>query len=274
MMLSTRIFRFYINSSIHVALAVLALAEITVLEFGLEPSYYFRGFLFFGVITGYNFVKYAEVAGLHHRSLAQSLKTIQVFSFLCFALLVYFSWFIEELVLMGAGILGLFTLLYAVPVWKGKSLRTINGLKIYIVALVWAGTTIFLPVVASEEIIRQDHIISFLQRVLIVLVLTLPFEIRDLRYDVNALGTIPQRIGVRKTKILGIGLLLMSFVLEFSKIEMEWLHLCGLLIMEIFLGTLLWVSKKYQPTYFASFWIEGIPIFWLGVYFLLMHFFT
>jgi len=39
--------------------------------------------LFFGGVSGYNFVKYAEVAGLHHRSLTKSLRKIQIFSFIC-----------------------------------------------------------------------------------------------------------------------------------------------------------------------------------------------
>ena len=36
-----------------------------------------------------------------------------------------------------------------------------------------------------------------------VFVLTLPFEIRDLQYDDSTLETLPQRVGVKKTKIIG-----------------------------------------------------------------------
>ena len=79
-----RLFDFYINSSIHVALAVTSLVMVTLYEFELPLDFALVGFLFFGTITGYNFVKYAGVAGLHHRSLAKSLQAIQVFSFLCF----------------------------------------------------------------------------------------------------------------------------------------------------------------------------------------------
>ena len=58
-----RIFEFYINSSIHVALAVLSLVLITVLEFNLKLPNSYWYFVFFGTITGYNFVKYAPIAG-------------------------------------------------------------------------------------------------------------------------------------------------------------------------------------------------------------------
>ena len=46
----------------------------------------------------------------------------------------------------------------------------------------------------------------------------LPFEIRDMQYDSLKLSTIPQRIGVMKTKIIGVFMLLF-FLLEFFKDE-------------------------------------------------------
>ena len=75
---------FYINASIHVALAVYAFVRIT--EFYLDLSYNesLDFFLFFATITGYNFVKYAGVAKLHHRSLTKNLRVIQLFSLSCF----------------------------------------------------------------------------------------------------------------------------------------------------------------------------------------------
>ena len=78
------IFDFYIKASIHVALAVYAFLRITEIYFDLPYNKNLNYFIFFGTITGYNFVKYAGVAKLHHRSLTNSLKAIQIFSFFCF----------------------------------------------------------------------------------------------------------------------------------------------------------------------------------------------
>ena len=52
-----RLFDFYINSSIHVALAVSSLVYITILEFHLKLDIEIILFVFFATITGYNFVK-------------------------------------------------------------------------------------------------------------------------------------------------------------------------------------------------------------------------
>ena len=77
-------FNFYINASIHVAIAVYTFVRVTEQYFELDYQEYFNYFIFFATITGYNFVKYAGVAKLHHRSLTEDLKIIQIFSFFIF----------------------------------------------------------------------------------------------------------------------------------------------------------------------------------------------
>lgn len=73
-----QVFRFYINSSIHVALAVCAFTASTYEILNL-PFAENLLFFVFGTITGYNFVKYAGIAQLHHRSLTSTLQIIQIF---------------------------------------------------------------------------------------------------------------------------------------------------------------------------------------------------
>ncbi len=45
----------------------------------------------------------------------------------------------------------------------------------------------------------------------------LAFEIRDLKYDIRALGTIPQRLGVKTSKYVGTFLLVLVVLLEVFK---------------------------------------------------------
>ena len=107
---------------------------------------------------------------------------------------------------------------------------------------------------------------------MIVLVLTLPFEIRDLKYDVKSLGTIPQKLGILNTKILGTAILVSTLILEIVKTEREFSYTGSLFFLGVLLVGALWASRKEQSTYFASFWVEGIPLVWLGVYCLLRQF--
>src|SRR5690554_5155102 len=266
MKLSKWILAFYINSSIHVALAVIALTAITVLEYNLTVPKALWAFVFFGGITGYNFVKYAKIAGLHHRHLTKSLKTIQVFSGLCFLLLLYSVFYLPWNVLLIAAAFGLPTFFYAVPLIRHKNLRSFTGIKVFIVAFVWAGITVIVPVVLAVDDVSGDVLLTFFQRIVIVVVLILPFEIRDVPYDSLNLKTLPQQIGVWGTKMLGEGILLICLVFEFFKLSTDGAYLISLLLFSVLLGAMLIISKPYQNRYFASFWIEGLPILWWGIY--------
>ncbi|MCY2688304.1 hypothetical protein [Salinimicrobium sp. TH3] len=259
-----KIFDFYINSSIHVALAVVSLCLVTVLYYEAELNIFLLFFLFFGAVSGYNFVKYAGVAGLHHRSLARELKNIQVFSIFCFTGLVFTVFFIDLKILLWSAIFGALTLLYALPVFsKKRNLRSISGIKVFIIAFVWAGVTVILPVLGVKNAILDDLLLEFLQRFLLVVVWILPFEIRDLKYDLEQLGTIPQRVGVTPTKILGIIVLAVVVMVEFIKgaATLETKLVLG--IIAVVTAIFVWKTKENQSRYFASFWVEGIPVLWL-----------
>lgn len=259
---------FYINSSVHVALSVYSLTWITLLGFDISYDENVLYFVFYATITGYNFVKYFGIAKFHHRSLTNWLKAIQVFSFLCFFLMLYYGFKLNTKTLFCVAGFGIITFLYAIPFLpkhffldKQHNLRTIGGLKIYLIALVWSGVTVFLPLINNDYVFNTDVIITGIQRYIFIIVLMLPFEIRDLRYDSLKLSTVPQKIGVKQTKIIGSLLLVMFFFLELFKDEVTFIII--LLAIAVFTMLLLVFSKIEQGKYYSSFWVEGVPIFWL-----------
>lgn len=260
----------YVSSSIHVAFAVVAFSILTYMEYGVEIDRELLGFIFLGTVTGYNFVKYAGVAGLHHLSLTKNLRLIQIFSLFCFLLLLFYLFKQSIEVMVVAGILGLLTVLYALPIFKGgANLRSVNGLKVFVIATVWAGVTVVMPLVNSQGVLVGDIIISFIQRLLVVVALMLPFEIRDLKFDETSLGTIPQRLGVERAKYLGIGLLIAVCLLELLKSDLLIVNLISLFIFSAITVIFIKVSQVFQKKYFASFWVEALPIIWLGVWLML-----
>jgi hypothetical protein len=266
------LFSFYINASIHVALAVYAFVRITEHYLDLNYQAYFNVLIFFGTITGYNFVKYAGVAKLHHRSLTEDLKIIQVFSFLCFLATCYFGFQVSLRTLMFTIPFVLLTLLYAVPFLSGfhKNLREVSYLKIIVVAIVWAGFTVLIPAVNSGKEIVLNVWLLCLQRFLIVVVLILPFDIRDVKYDAISLQTIPKKIGVQKTKRLGLGMMVFALLLEYG---MNANDISRNVFMIFFFTTLVFLmrSKMNQSKYYSSFWVESLPIIW---WLLLLGFFN
>ncbi len=169
------IFDFYINASIHVAFAVYAFVRITEMYFNLPYDENLDYFIFYGTITGYNFVKYAGVAKLHHISLTDNLKIIQIFSFFCFLAMCYYASLIDFNTLLFTIPFSLLTILYAVPFLSGfaKNLRQISYLKIIVVALVWAGYTVLLPLFNAKQELDVSTLFFSIQRFLFVIVLIL-----------------------------------------------------------------------------------------------------
>jgi len=256
-------FDFYINASIHVALAVYGLLRITEIYFDLSYNQNLNYFIFFGTITGYNFVKYVGVAKLHHQSLTDGLKVIQVFSLFCFLGMCYFAYQISLPTLCVSIPFVLLTVLYAVPFLSGfdKNLREVSYLKIMVVALVWAGFTVLIPVVDSGLEITFRVYMLLLQRFLIVVVLILPFDIRDLNYDAISLQTIPRKIGIEKTKRLGLILMVFCLILEYLAATKNTMQTPFMLFFFLLI-LLLMRAKKDQSQYYSSFWVESLPIVW------------
>ena len=265
-----RIFDFYINSSIHVAIAVCSLTWITLLNYELAFDRNLLIFIFFATITGYNFVKYFGLAKFHHRSLANWLKQIQIFSFFCFLALGYFTFQLELETLLYLNFFGIITFLYAIPFLPKKmlldgsmNLRAISGLKIYIIAFVWAGITVIIPLINEGYSINSDITLTFVQRYIYIIVLTLPFEIRDMQFDNLKLATIPQKIGFDLTKKIGVLLLIAFFFIEFLKDQTSNERVFVLFAVSVLTLLLLVFSKIKQSKYYSSFWVEGLPILWL-----------
>lgn len=267
MQLLRTLFRFYIQSSIHVALAICAMAGVTIITNDLSWDWPVFGFIFSASITGYNFVKYAGHAKLHHRSLTNQLKSIQLFSLLCFLLLTY-TLFLQtfQFIVVTTG-LGIFTMLYAVPFAPHKkNLRRFRSLKIFVISLVWVGATLWLPLIDHRPLLTLDVALHSLSYFVIVIALTLPFEIRDIPFDDAELGTFPQRIGIASTQKTGYGLLLFFIILT---IVIPSSSLSDIIInsqIAIVLGVSIKLSDRHQSHYYASFWVESIPILWFILY--------
>ena len=252
----------YINSSIHVALAVVAFTYISAIELAFELPTYLVYFIFFASITGYNFVKYAGVAKLYHRSLTSNLRLIQIFSLISFFLMLFFIWQLSTLSLMVLLPLVLLNFFYAVPIFFNvKNLRSIPFIKIFVIALVWTGVSVYLPVIETyTELTSTTHWYAG-QRFLMVCCLMIPFEIRDIRFDQKWIKTLPQVLGITKTKILGGLLLLMGSGINFILLEV--IHFKVYLFVALSLLFMIIFSKVHQKQYFASFWVEALPVFYL-----------
>jgi hypothetical protein len=258
-----KILDFYIHGSIHVALAVYALVQMTFHFFHIRYDAPMALFAFFGTIVGYNFVKYDELVRAKKLKLTPERKAIVVLSVLSFVVTGYCFFQLQfQTQWVTVLFLGL-TVLYTLPVIpKMGNARSWTGVKIYIVAFCWAGITLFLPIINAGLPINQDVGLKFCQRFLLVIILILIFEIIDLKHDDWSLQTVPQKLGVYKTKLLNLFLLIPFYCLEFFKSDFQIRQLWINLILIIVLALFTIFSSPKRSEYYTSFWVESVPVFW------------
>lgn len=254
---------FYIKGSIHVGLSCYALVRMTQHMFHISYEDSIAHFAFFGTIVGYNFVKYDALARAKKIQMRNELKAIALFSFCCFILVGYYFFQLQRVTQIVAVVFLSITLLYTLPFFPTKrNARNWAGVKIYIVALCWVGVTLGLPILNAEIPITADFYLKCLQRFILIFVLVLVFEIIDLANDDPHLKTVPQQIGVRRTKLLGLLLLLPFYFLEFLKSNFDKNQLVVNLLLVIMNSLFLIFANDKRSKYYTSFWVESIPIVW------------
>jgi hypothetical protein len=257
-----QVFDFYINSSIHVAVAVLCLVLMTNHMFHNSLDLNMAGFAFLGTIAGYNFVKY-ESLYKNKKPIGRQLKAITFLSVFSFLVTIFCFFKLELITQIVAIVFFGLTLLYTIPFFPNKgNVRNWSGVKIYIVAFCWAGITILLPLINADITFSTDVFLKFGQRFLLVIVLILIFEIIDLKNDDPSLMTVPQKIGVKNTKILGLLLLIPFYFLEFLQPDCNesqlWINLILIAVTALFMV----FANPNRSKYYTSFWVESIPVFW------------
>lgn len=259
------VFRFYLRSSIHVGLAVVSLIWTTSYFLNNIPGKELSIFIFCSTIATYNFIKYGVEA---HKYLIVSnryQRGIQIFSFANLFLALFYVGYLNRSVIILLFFVALLIGVYAIPVYpRIKNLRNYGIPKVLLVALVWTLITALLPQLQYGIEWGWDRYVDLLQRFLLILIMMIPFEIRDLNVDLPELRTIPQRIGEGATKGLGYLMTIVYFLLTFFK---DYLHPAEIVsqgILTFLLILALILTHRRQSDYFAAFWVEGLPLLWLG----------
>jgi len=268
MKLVDRFFKFCINSNIHVSVAGMSFVLVSMYYYKIGAGFNSSVFVFFSTLFSYNFIRifegaksYYDLKTLFNRQPGYMpwLLIISLAGLLYLALLIPV---LELIILIPAGFL---TFAYVFPIVKYRkqwvSLRDYPGLKLLSIAMAWAIVTLLFPL--QDYLDKPDVWILFVQRIFLIMALVIPFDIRDLQYDASYLNTLPQRVGITKSIVIGVLFLLVFLFGSFLQTSLGQNHLpADLFVFMISLGFLI-KSKPNQSKYYASFWVESVPIFWL-----------
>ena len=232
---------------------------------GLPVNYNIILLAFFATVLTYTFQRYVKLIHKTHgggerlewmRKYPIAVKTIMVASLVG---TVYYLVKLEPVTYIYLVVSGLMSLFYVVkiPGIKGKSLRDIPSLKIFLIAFVWAATGTILPWMNTSAYPQGIPWLLFLLYFIFILAITLPFDIRDIYLDEASKKTIPQRIGESNTRILSAILLIVHLLLIYQILG-EWPVLytffTGLSVFLIF------KSKSDTNDLYFSFVIDGLLI--------------
>jgi len=265
MLIIKKSFNFYIKSSFHLGICVICLYLVNVLKHDIEVDYLIITFLFSSTIIVYNFIKYGY--NLQNYSTAKNsvLKMIQFLSFFCGLALIYTLFFLKFYTLLFGTFLFFICILYVFPMGNSKlNFRNLSKVKLFLVAFCWSASTVFLPLIENGLNNYYFTLIFSFQIFFLVIIYTIPFEIRDLHKDSIELQTIPQIFGIKKSKNICYYLIIVFSLLSFINSGFGANFLSDV-ILSIILFFIVYITKKNQSKYFSSFWVESVPIYWLLV---------
>lgn len=241
---------FYIQSSLHIAVAVFALVRITEISLQLSNNVTLELTIFFATIVGYNFLKYFEAFQKGNFDLNKNRYLVGLTFLSAIATLFYFLQLNNSIQIYFIKI-GLLVAFY-------PFLRKFGFWKLFLVSFCVTAITVYAPIF-QENIFYENEKIILLQRFLIIFSLMIPFEILDSQTDDETMKTLPQRFGIFKTKVFGIVLLFPFVLLDFFKQNFEISTFIIAIITALFIGFTTFKRDKY----YTSFWVESVPILWL-----------
>jgi len=252
--------RFLIFSNLWVAFCVLALALSSELLFSTS-NYQISQFVFFATLFTYNFQRVIRIEkGLNHvRKVWLAKQNIAIYVFMaCGGLVSAYRFFefqlITQVVIV---ILGLLSVLYPF------GLRKIPFSKIFIISFVWTVSTMLLLVLENNIPISQNIVLHLLSRFLFVFAITIPFDIRDLKYDAQNLQTIPLFFGILKAKFIALFSLFICLVISvFQYLENTIIssNLLALILLYFVASIFIVKSDKKSGEMYFSFWVESLSI--------------
>jgi hypothetical protein len=174
--------------------------------------------------------------------------------------------------------LGAIALLYPLelPATGNKNfrLRDIPFVKIFLIALVWAGMAVVLPLVehGGWSAVQSEQLQLLGLQLIFILLITLPFDINDWRIDrMTGVKTIPHVLGIQKSKQL-VGVLSLFYFLGISHWSLKYLGTDFhpfLLIMGlgILLAALYYMTLRYSSSaskWKIMLWFDG-SFFWYSL---------
>lgn len=268
-----------IYGSAFIGLCAAAITALTFELIGILPKH-FDYVLLIGLATAALYSSH-RVIGLHKLDHVEDMgryavirkykQHIWLYTIIWFVLSIWFFLKVANLsfvlwLLPGGAI----AFAYVLPfLSKGRRLRDLGWMKIIMIGWSWGWLTAFIPAYYFGEASLQMGIIIGLERMLWIIAITIPFEIRDIAVDRSVgLTTLPAQFGTKRTMrtgfVLCIMIILLAMISGFHYFNPTYVY--TMIITCILTYWVLKKSLKVHDDYFFSGVIDGLMILAVFIY--------
>ncbi len=262
-----------INSNLYISFAAVFLTIETQIGLGMKPQWHpYLFIIFFATLFEYNLHRFITVItnkealnSEKHKWVRDNLNGFYLLVFTSLAGFICVALLAKKEVLITLVPIALLTLFYSMPVfWNKKGifkLREIPYLKIFLIAFVWASSTILLPIIQSNTMFNKVHVITMLaERSFFIFAITIPFDIRDIEVDKQAgLKTIPILFNENTSNAIANLSLFIFFLISFVHYQLQnhWFIIEALSISTLTTFLFLNENKFRKLTYFHYGILDG-----------------
>jgi 4-hydroxybenzoate polyprenyltransferase len=120
-----------------------------------------------------------------------------------------------------------------------------------------------LLVIENNIPISQNIILHLIARFLFVFAITIPFDIRDLKYDAQNLRTIPLFFGALKSRVIAVFALFICGVIavfQYFENTLIFPNLLALIFLYFVSSIFIEKSDERKGEMYFSFWVESLSI--------------
>jgi hypothetical protein len=257
------IWRYLLYTHLFLAAAAVALQYATMywLNIATPRSAYLLCFTFFATLFAYNVpvvIRRAVITDQDRFKWSEENHAVlRILTILSLSICIYL--FIKIATISLVTLLfpsAVFAVFYSIPVLHLRSLNRMSYLKTFIVAGVWTLVTFYMPLAVAE--VNTGHTLLGIQRFVLMIILVLPFEVRDIGKD-KAMGvvTLATALGEWKVRYLGFFLLIAEVLLSWRANGFTTLFYVHL-IMAVIVGVYYMIFRRTWSDARYMLWGDGL----------------
>ena len=273
MNLLIKFINFYIYSSLHIGIAAVALIYQTSILYNLEVSLHYYLFSFAATVFIYcthRIIGFQRMPSWIEEGRFTIIKQyeshIKFYAVLGLIGCITLFFFLPLKVMIFLVLPSLFSIAYVLPVFKNKyRLRDFNYIKIFLIAIVWAYITAYIPLIFTPSDIKPIVMTLLVaERILFVFAITIPFDIRDHEIDKQTqVQTIVHKLGIEGARKLSLITVFIILLINFSLRSQGAINneaYTVLFAFYIFLIFIILYASKRKSDYYYSGILDGTMI--------------